>query len=48
MAKKRTGLAKRSEQNKNEYDKILEANYELGDEYYKDVEQNRKKMDKTK
>jgi len=48
MKDKYIGLAKRGKQNKNEYDKILEANYELGDEYYKDVEKNREKMEKRK
>jgi len=47
MDDKRIGLAKRSKHNKKEFDEILEANYELGDEYYKDVEKNRKKMDKS-
>ena len=48
MGNKNIGLANRNKQSKKEFDKIIEANYELGDEYYKDVEQNRQKMKKRK
>lgn len=48
MKKQRIGLAKRGKQSKSEFDEILEANYEMGDEYYKNVERNRQKMDKRK
>ena len=41
-------FAKRYEQTKNEFDKILKTNYELGKEYYREVEENRKKMNKRK
>ena len=48
MKDKTKELAKRDEQTKSEFDEILKSNYELGKEYYREVEKNREKMDKRK
>ena len=44
MRDKKNGMAKRDEQSKNEFDKILKSNYELGKEYYNDVKKKNKEM----